>query len=63
MLWTVTSKRSETRNFATETAVATMESNVGKHFEKIRQKAEHARLAYQAARTRLHEHLASHGCA
>jgi hypothetical protein len=44
-------------------AVATLESNVGKQFEKIHQKAEHAKLAYKAARERLHEHLASHGCA
>jgi len=44
-------------------AVAELEGNVGKGFEKAHKKAEHSRLAYQAAREKLKEHSDSHGCA
>jgi hypothetical protein len=44
-------------------AVAVLEGNVGRGFENAHKKAEHARLAYQAARQKLKEHTASHGCA
>ncbi len=44
-------------------AVTELEGNVGKGFEKAHKKAEHARLAYQAARHKLKDHIASHGCA
>lgn len=43
-------------------AVGTLERSVGKSFEKAHQKAEHARLAFQAAREKLQKHMASHGC-
>ncbi len=44
-------------------AVAELEGNVGRGFEKAHKKAEHARLAYQAARQKLKDHIESHDCA
>ena len=44
-------------------AMIALDQSVGKDFEKAQQKAEHARLAFQAAQDKLAEHIASHGCA
>jgi hypothetical protein len=44
-------------------AVAALQKQIGKEFEMAHHQAERARLAYEAARERLNEHIASHGCA
>jgi hypothetical protein len=43
-------------------AVVTLERNTGNRFLDAHQKAEHARLAYEAARDKLMEHTDSHCC-
>ena len=43
-------------------AMYLLERSTGKDFEKAHQKAEHARLAFIAARDKLNAHIASHGC-
>jgi hypothetical protein len=43
-------------------AVDTLVQFTGDGFLEAHRKAEHARLAYEAAREKLNEHLASHGC-
>ena len=43
-------------------AVISLERSTGENFRKAHEQAEHARLAYEAARDKLNEHIASHGC-
>ena len=43
-------------------AVIELDISRGKNFVEADRKAERSRLAYEAARDRLKEHVASHGC-
>jgi hypothetical protein len=43
-------------------AIDALQRNLGKDFEKAHQRAESARRIYEVARTKLNDHLASHGC-
>lgn len=43
-------------------AVTALEQGVKKDFGRAIQKAEHARLAFKAAREALNKHVSSHGC-
>jgi hypothetical protein len=42
--------------------VARLNVNLGADFEKTRERAESARLAFEGARDLLSKHVASHGC-
>ena len=44
-------------------AIAALQQNMGKNFEKFHQRAESSRRIYQAARDKFNEHVESHGCA
>ena len=43
-------------------AVVALQESTGPDFREAHHKAEHARLAYEAARDRFNAHVASHGC-
>ena len=43
-------------------AVSALQSSIGKDFKQTHERAEHARLAYEAARQALLSHIESHGC-
>ena len=43
-------------------ATAALQRNVGKDFERAHLRVESARRAYEVARKKLNEHIASHGC-
>lgn len=43
-------------------AVVSLDMDSGEQFSKVQQAAERARLAYEAAREKFSEHIASHGC-
>jgi hypothetical protein len=43
-------------------ATAALQRNVGNDFEKAHLRGESARRAYEVARKKLNEHIASHGC-
>jgi len=43
-------------------AVNELDSSSGLNFAEAHRKAEHTRLAYEAARELLRDHIASHGC-
>ena len=43
-------------------AIAVLQQSVGNDFEKAHKRAESARKAYEVARTKFNDHLASHGC-
>ena len=42
-------------------AVNRLQEHTGPDFREVHQKAEHARLAYEAARERLDQHILEHG--
>jgi hypothetical protein len=44
-------------------AVVELDQSSGLDFKKARQRAEHTRLAYEAARDMLEAHIAAHACA
>lgn len=44
-------------------AVNALQENSGPEFRAVQQRAEHARLAYEAAREKLEQHILVHGCA
>jgi len=44
-------------------AVVELQEQTGPDFREAHTRAERARLAYETARAKLDEHLASHGCA
>ena len=44
-------------------AIRALQQSLGKDFEKAHQRAERARRAYEAAREKLNQHVATHGCA
>ena len=43
-------------------AVRDLQSSLGQDFKKVHQRAEQARLAFEAASEALLSHIASHGC-
>jgi hypothetical protein len=43
-------------------SVIMLERTSGQMFAKAHKDAEHARLAYEVARRKLDDHIASHGC-
>ena len=43
-------------------AIAGLQQNTGKNFEKAHKRADSARRIYEVARKKLNEHTVSHGC-
>jgi hypothetical protein len=43
-------------------AIRVLQKSMGKDFDKAHKRAERARRAYEAARTKLNDHVAAHDC-